>query len=106
MKTPIQKEINKIVNQLKKNYKPDLILLFGSHARGTTRFDSDIDLLLVKNTRRRPIWRRVDALKIIESEYPVDVVIYTPQEFAMLKKRGSGFIRDVLSHGKVLYEKH
>ncbi len=105
MKTPIQKEINKIVNQLRQNYKPDLILLFGSHARDSSHLDSDIDLLLVKNTRRRPIWRRVDALKIIESEYPVDVVIYTPKEFAMLKKRGSGFIRDVLSHGKVLYEK-
>jgi len=105
MKTTAQKEINKIVDQLKKEYNPELILLFGSHARGSTHFDSDIDLLLIKNTRKRPVWRRVDALKIIDSDYPVDVIVYTPKEFNLLKKKGVGFIRDILSHGKILYEK-
>ena len=97
--------LNNFVNKLKRSYKPELIILFGSVARGDFSLDSDIDLLIVKNTRKRPLWRRVDVRKILSTEIPVDIIVYTPHEFKMLKKSGSVFLKQILEEGKIIYEK-
>jgi uncharacterized protein len=100
-----QNTVKKITEQIRKRYKPELIILFGSLARGNPTDQSDVDLLVVKNTKKRPIWRRVAVRKVIDVDVPMDIVVYTPSEFRMLKETNSAFIRDILSHGKVLYEK-
>ena len=105
MNITTQHSINKIIDQIKQKYKPELIILFGSYARGNFTEGSDVDLLVVKNTRKRPIWRRVDVRKVIDVDVPMDIIVYTPSEFNMLKENNSAFIRDILSHGKILYEK-
>jgi len=97
--------LNNFVNKLKRSYKPELIILFGSVARGDFSLDSDIDLLIVKNTRKRPLWRRVDVRKILSTEIPVDIIVYTPHEFKMLKESGSVFLKQILEEGKIIYEK-
>jgi len=45
-----------ILNRLKK-YKPEKIILFGSHARGSSDPYSDIDLVIIKK-RRNLSWIR------------------------------------------------
>ena len=47
--------IERIVAQLCKTYGPEKIILFGSCARGDFGEDSDIDLLIVKETALRPL---------------------------------------------------
>ena len=42
--------INKLVEAIKINYKPQRIILFGSHAWGNPTEESDIDLLIIKDT--------------------------------------------------------
>jgi len=97
--------LNNFVNKLKQSYKPDLIILFGSMARGDFGRDSDIDLLIVKNTRKRPLWRRVDVRKILSTEIPIDIIVYTPREFKLLMESGSVFLKQILEEGKIIYEK-
>ena len=46
--------LDQIVERLVQGYDPDRIILFGSHAIGTSREDSDIDLLVVKDEVDRP----------------------------------------------------
>ncbi len=99
------KEISDIVSKLKEFYKPEMVILFGSWARGDYSEGSDVDFLIVKRTKRRPLWRRVDVRRIVGTDIPMDVVVYTPREFEELQKSGSAFLKDVLKEGKILYEK-
>ena len=47
-------------------YAPEAIILFGSHAYGTPHEDSDIDLLIIKQTEKRPIDRASDIRQLLE----------------------------------------
>ncbi len=98
-------KIKSIVEKLINFYKPDLILLFGSAANEIISEDSDVDLLIVKETEKHPIWRRVEVRKIIKADLPMDIIVLTPDEFQELKQSGSMFIKDILKNGKILYEK-
>src|SRR3989338_5657557 len=98
-------ELNKIVKSLKRNYKPEKIILFGSAAHGNTGPDSDLDILIVKKgIDELPRYKRSMAiLKLIDSDMPIDFLVYTPYE---LKKRlylEDPFIQQIIEEGKVLY---
>jgi len=97
--------IDDLVGKLGKYYKPELIIVFGSIARGDFTEESDLDLLIVKNTKKSPIWRRVEVRRILSTEIPLDVIVYTQNEFNKLKESGSDFIKEILSKGKIVYEK-
>ena len=45
-----QTQIQQVVQRIADNYRPDKIILFGSYAEGTANDDSDIDLLIIKET--------------------------------------------------------
>jgi predicted nucleotidyltransferase len=105
MEISIKEEIEKIVSDLIQNYNPQLILLFGSYTKEAYSENSDIDLLLIKETKKRPIWRRIDARKAIDTFLPMDIIVYTPKEFNQLRRNNSPFIREILSQGKILYER-
>lgn len=100
--------INQYVNQLKKA-NPELIILFGSAAVDPRRAN-DLDLFMVKNTKRNRVDRSLDIkyrwLEDIPSSIPVDLVVYTPQEFVRAKKEKRMFLEEILARGKVVYEKH
>lgn len=96
--------LDDIVENLKANYNPEMIILFGSYCDGTFSKDSDIDLLIIKKTKKHPIWRRVEARKASRAKIPMDILVYTPSELQNLKKQKSYFIMDILERGKVLYE--
>ncbi|MBC7217321.1 MAG: nucleotidyltransferase domain-containing protein, partial [Candidatus Caldatribacterium sp.] len=47
---------------------------------------------------------RAEALRGIPRRVPLDVIVPTPEETALLEREGSPFIQEVLSTGKVVYE--
>ena len=49
----IRKIILDIAEKIRKNYDPEKIILFGSFAYGKATRDSDIDMLIVKRTRKK-----------------------------------------------------
>jgi predicted nucleotidyltransferase len=59
MKEEVKKMLAEIVEKLKSEYKPLKIILFGSYAYGNPTEDSDIDLLILKNTNERRVDRFV-----------------------------------------------
>lgn len=96
--------LNAVVQRLVDEYDPERVILFGSRASGRTQQDSDIDLMVVKDTTRRPIDRRIEVGRLLADRLmPLDVVVYTPRELWTLYRAGSPFIQDVLEHGRVLY---
>ena len=99
--------LEELVNFLVSEYKPEKIILFGSYGTETSRENSDIDLLIIKDTNKRFVDRIVELMQLIRNrfgfEYPVEPLIYTPDEWRYAKQINSIFIRTVLSKGVVLY---
>lgn len=93
-----------VIQRLITVYDPERIILFGSHATGSAREGSDIDLLIVKDTEQRPIDRRVEVERLLsDRRVPLDLLVYTPRELLDLYAAGSPFIQEVLESGRVLY---
>lgn len=92
------------VQRLRAALDPELILLFGSRARGTASRRSDIDLLVVWETDAGPLDRIGQVLGLLaDSPWPVDVIAYTPAD--LRARRHSPFLRRALDEGKILYER-
>ncbi len=103
-KRQLDKTLNLMVKRIVKRFDPDQIILFGSHARGTARADSDIDLLVVLplagSKRAMQVEMRV-ALHDIH--VPKDIIVATPEEIARRRNIVGTIIRPALREGKVLY---
>lgn len=106
MSERVEELLSEVVARLKEGYQPERIILFGSYAYGTPSEDSDVDLLVVKNTEETPSqrWARVkDLLKEANRRIAITPLVYTPQELAARLKVGDFFIEEILTKGKTLY---
>jgi predicted nucleotidyltransferase len=102
----IQSLLKDIVGRLNKSYSPEKIILYGSYAYGEPTSDSDIDLLIIKDTAKRHVDRFVEVKKIIYQpgrSIPVSPLIYTPKEIEDRLKMGDDFVAEILARGRVLY---
>ena len=104
-KEALAKELHSIVATLIEKYQPEKIILFGSLLTGRIHEWSDIDLLIIKETSTRRVYRRAEALKGIERTVPIDLIILTPDEIKFLWDENSLFIKDILERGNIVYEK-
>lgn len=98
--------IGDILRKLVAEYAPQQVILFGSYAYGNPRSDSDIDLLIIKDTSDRFIDRWVTVRRILSDakrSLPLDTLILTPQEVAQRLAIGDQFVAEVLERGEVLY---
>ena len=100
-----QKEIKKITDQIVKKYKPEKIILFGSYAWGKPTEDSDVDLFIVKKSRKRRIDRERELSRYLfgHNFLAMDLLIYTPAETKKRLSIEDPFIEDIISKGKLLY---
>ena len=99
-----QRNIEKVISSLR-SYDPQKIILFGSQARGDDDKYSDLDLVVVKETDERFLDRLETVYDLVQPDFALDVLVYTPQELTDMCDRGNAFIEDVLKEGVVLYER-
>jgi predicted nucleotidyltransferase len=98
--------IRAIVERLVSQYAPQKVILFGSYASGEPDRDSDIDLLIIKQTRERFLdrWAHVhEVLNGTHPSIPLEPLVLTPQEVRDRLAVGDQFIQEILERGKVLY---
>ena len=96
--------LDEITRRIREVSDPEQIILFGSRARGDFGPDSDLDLLVVKETAestRAEAGRIYRALRNIP--IPVDVVVVRPAYVAQYKDIIGTIVRPALREGKVLY---
>ena len=99
--------ILQLVDSIVQGLTPEKVILFGSQAKGQVDEDSDIDLLIVadsKQDRLERTWRVYRLLKGKRNS-PLDVIVLTPREYEEMKNRGYPFIREIEEEGTVLYER-
>ncbi len=100
-----QNDIEKLVQTIVSAYKPEKVLLFGSYAKGTATENSDVDLLLVKDTNLPPHKRTGEISALLKGIlFPLDIIIYTRNEFEQQSNQKYTFLNNALTNSKVLYE--
>lgn len=70
------------------NIHIDQLILFGSHAEGSAREDSDIDLVVISSSfADKSYWERINILSdaIYEVFAPIDASAFTPDEWKSKK---------------------
>jgi len=99
-----ERKIKEVSAIIAKKYQPQKIILFGSHAWGKPNEDSDVDLFIVKETEdTREISRKISRF-IFPRPFPMDIIVYKPEQAESRLKKGDFFIRDIFAKGKLLYE--
>ena len=94
-----QEDIPRLVEQLKA-LGADLIILFGSAARGEATGFSDVDLLVRMPSDLPFVERLAQIYRRLRRNSDCDIFAYTPEEF----ERGNPLIRRALAEGKLLYD--
>jgi len=101
----LEAELARIVQVLREQYAPQRILLFGSLASGQVGEWSDIDLVIVKETDRRFLDRIREVMQLLRPQVGMDILVYTPEEFAELSRERPFVREEILQKGRVLYER-
>jgi len=80
-------------------------IVFGSFARGTQDKRSDLDMIVVMDTRKRFLrrYKELDALYDQLKGIAADILVYTPSELDSISDRP--FIKKALQEGKLIYER-
>ncbi|MEW6350580.1 MAG: nucleotidyltransferase domain-containing protein [Thermodesulfobacteriota bacterium] len=95
--------IEALKHQLVSKYSPDKIILFGSAARDEGEVH-DVDLFIIKDDVPRLGADRIRELyRLMDTDLPVDYLVYRPEEVADRLALGDPFVLGVLREGKVLY---
>jgi uncharacterized protein len=98
-------EIDNLVQRIVARIRPQKVMIFGSYAKGTATIESDLDLLVIKETEL-PMANRADDLKPLLSNalIRVDVHTYTPEEVEEYGREPFSFLNNILITGKIVFE--
>ena len=97
-------EISRFCQEVGQKFRPEKIIMFGSHALGTATPDSDVDILVIMHTRQKPFWQSVEILQSIARKFPLDLIVKTPEDFERRAEWGDPLVADIIEHGVVMYE--
>ena len=114
LNSPNQNDVEQILREIKKsieNLKLYKILVFGSAVSGKFHKDSDVDLVIIldkkgiaKTYKERIENRRIVSklLRDLRKKIPIDLFVYTKDEWDLLQKSGSTFYREIEEKGRVI----
>jgi predicted nucleotidyltransferase len=99
--------VQRLVKKLVSDYSPQRVILFGSYAYGTPGRDSDIDLLIIKDTQESFFDRLTRVRKVVSGTHkgvPFDPLVLTPDELEARLQADDQFIEEILEKGRVVYD--
>ncbi len=97
--------IRQVVDAIREGYEPEKIILFGSHVSGQPVADSDLDVLVIKDTDKSWTERSQEVSQLVRPRpLPLDILVKTPQEIDEALANGDRFIGQILSRGRAVYE--
>lgn len=99
-------EIRKFAKAIAREFKPRRIILFGSYAYGKPTEGSDIDLLVEMPYRGHPVYKAIEILHRSNPRFGVDLIVRSPAEIKRRIAMNDWFLREVVTKGRVLYERN
>ena len=97
--------ITELSRRIAEEFDPEKIILFGSHAYGTPREYSDVDLLVIMPFEGHPFDKSMDILNTLDPDFNVDVIVRDPGDAARRYRESDPLIRDAFDRGRVLHER-
>jgi len=98
--------IQMIVNRIAEEFKPEKIILFGSHAYGTPKPWSDVDLLVIMESDLSVHDQRLKIARFLHPKpFSIDILTRTPADLEKRIDMGDYFLREIVKKGKVVYER-
>ena len=102
----VQTAIGDMASRIAERFQPHRIILFGSQARGTPNYHSDVDLLVVMENGTNKRDAAIEMREaVIDAPVAKDIVVTTPDE---IERRGNlvgTVLRAALREGVTLYER-
>ena len=95
--------IEDVGRRIGRQFNPQRVILFGSHAEGRAGEDSDVDLLVIMQTGRSTVDESVAIRMAIRPPFPVDLLVRTPEMIKQRLELGDPFVAEIMRHGKLLY---
>ena len=100
-----QRQIAEITKKIVEYFQPEKIILFGSYAYGKPSRDSDLDLLIIKDSELPAYQQNRKIRKLLTGfKTPVDIIVKTPYEFELYKDIVGTIVYPAYKFGKVLYD--
>jgi hypothetical protein len=93
-------EIDGFLRRVGEKFNPELMVLFGSRARGEELKQSDYDIVVVSKEFEGVHFldRIYQLLELWDYDWDVDLLPYTPEEFEK-KKEEIGIVREAVREG-------
>jgi len=99
-----EKAVEEFVQKLKEKFGDmiESIIVFGSYARGESKKESDVDVLIVGDIKLDDV---IDVAYpiFLKSGVYISPIVMSRDYFEMLKAEKTGFIENVLKEGITLY---
>lgn len=96
-------DIEAFASRIAEAYRPQRIVLFGSHATGTAGPHSDVDLLVVMPDDGDPLSAAAGICRQIPVDFPVDVIVRNPDDLHWRLNQRDWFLLNIMKTGKVLH---
>jgi predicted nucleotidyltransferase len=95
--------IGRFARDVAERFRPEKIILFGSHAYGKPHADSDVDILVIMPCRNE-LDQAAKISLATDPPFPLDIIVRKPHNMAWRLAEGDWFLREIAAKGKVLYE--
>jgi predicted nucleotidyltransferase len=96
--------IDEMVERIVRQFDPQRIILFGSHARGDAGPDSDVDLLIVMPVAGSAREKAIEIGVVLHDiRLPKDLIVTTPEEFEWRKDTIGTIEWPAWHEGKTVY---
>jgi predicted nucleotidyltransferase len=99
-----RREIQALVRRIADEFRPNKIILFGSHAYGRPMPDSDVDLLVLMPYRGNAARVAGEILLRADPSFAVDILVRSPREVRQRYRMRDWFMREIIDRGKTVYE--
>ena len=97
-------QVEELSRRIAEEFNPERIILFGSHAYGTPKEYSDVDLLVIMPFAGNSFDQATVILERVRPGYCVDVIVRRPDDAARRYREFDPLIREAFDRRIVLYE--
>jgi predicted nucleotidyltransferase len=101
----LRQELTRFIEIVVQQMQPERIILFGSLATGQVEEWSDLDLVVIVDTPLSFYERLKQVLRSVRPQAGMDVLVYTPTEWAEMMSQRRFVQAEILSKGQVVYER-
>jgi predicted nucleotidyltransferase len=100
----MRKTLDRMVRRIVRQFRPERIILFGSHARGQAGPDSDVDLLVVMPVEGSRREKAVEiGVALADVRVPKDIIVTTPERYAWRREVVGTIEYPATREGRLLY---